>query len=109
MDKSRAEELAEKRRFWNGHIEGWQDSGLTQTDYCRQHNLIHHRFTYWKRRIVKPQEAPVSLVRVNMANFHTHANTSPLRLVTDNAYRIEIDRGFDPVALQQLLYTLKQL
>jgi len=109
MDKSRAEEPAEKRRFWQEHIEGWQESGLTQVEYCRQHNLIHPRFTYWKRRIVKPQETPVSLVQVNMANFHTHMGSSPLRLVTDNAYRIEIERGFDPVALQQLLYTLKQL
>ena len=99
MDQSRAEELAEKRKFWNKHIEGWQGSGLTQTEYCRQHNLIPHRFTYWKNRIVKPQETFVPLVQVNMeANFNANpAYTSPLRLVFNNQYHVEVDRGFDPV------------
>lgn len=111
MDKSRAEEQAEKRKFWNEHIEGWQESNLTQTDYCRQNNLIPHRFTYWKNRIVKPQETPVSLVQVNMkANFNGKPMyTSPLRLVFNDQYHVEVDRGFDPVALRQLVYTLKQL
>ena len=111
MDKSRAEEQAEKRKFWNEHIEGWQESNLTQTEYCRQHNLIPHRFTYWKNRIVKPQETFVPLVQVNMeANFNANpAYTSPLRLVFNNQYHVEVDRGFDPVTLRQLVYTLKQV
>jgi len=110
MDRSRAEEQAEKRKFWNEHIEGWQESNLTQTEYCRQHDLIPHRFTYWKNRIVKPQEIPVSLVQVNMkANFNGKPMyTSPLRLVFSNQFHVEIDRGFDPVTLRQLVYTLKQ-
>ena len=110
-DKSRAEELVEKRKFWKEQIQSWQESSLTQTEYCRKNNLIPHRFTYWKRRIVKPAETPVSLVQVNMnANFNGKPmHTSPLRLVFREQYHVEIDRGFDPVTLQQLVYTLKQL
>jgi len=110
-DKSRAEEQTEKRKFWKEQIQNWQESNLTQVEYCRKNNLIPHRFTYWKNRIVKPAETPMSLVQVNMkANFNAKPmHTSPLRLVFSNQYYVEIDRGFDPVALQQLLYTLKQL
>jgi hypothetical protein len=32
-----------------------------------------------------------------------------LRLVVGNQYRIEVERDFDPVALQQLLCTLERL
>jgi len=109
-NKSRAEEQDEKRKFWKEQIQNWQESSLTQVEYCRKNNLIPHQFTYWKNRIVKPAEAPVSLVQVNMkANFNTNpVNTSPLRLVFRDQYHVEIDRDFDPVTLRQLLYTLKQ-
>ena len=82
-EKTRTEELTEIRSFWKNQIEGWQESGLPQVEYCRKHNLIPHRFTYWKQKLVKKTtEAPVSLVQVNMK---THFNAgssyaSPLRL-----------------------------
>jgi len=107
QDKSRAEQLAEKREFWKEQIKSWQESGLTQVEYCRKNNLIPHRFTYWKNRIVKPAEKSISLVQVNMNASSMH--TSPLRLVFGGQYHVEIDRGFDPVTLRQLVYTLKQL
>lgn len=108
---TRAEERIEKRKFWKEQIHSWQESGLTQKEYCRQHNLTQCQLSYWKRRFVKPDQ-PVSLVQVNMkANLHSGQRppTSSLRLVIGNQYRIELDRDFDPVTLQQLLFTLKQL
>ena len=111
IDKSRAEQLSEKRKFWKELIHHWQESGLTQTEYCRIHNLTPHQFTYWKKRIVKPPETPISLVQVNMkSSFNPNPlHHSPLRLIIGEQYRIEIDRGFDPATLQQLIFTLKQL
>jgi len=110
-EKSRAEELAEKRKVWKELIHHWQESGLTQTEFCRIHNLTPHQFSYWKKRIIKPPETPVSLVQVNMnSTFNSNPiHSSPLRLLINDQYRIEVDRDFDPVALQQLLFTLRQL
>ena len=45
----------QRRRFWEGHIVKWQQSGLSQIAYCRKHQLKPHRFYYWRRRISKPQ------------------------------------------------------
>ena len=110
-EKSRAEELAEKRKFWSEHIKEWRESGLNQSEYCRKHDLVPHRFTYWKNRLVQPEKLPVSLVQVNMeAGLKADsAYTSPLRLVFSDQYHLEINRGFDPVTLRQLVYTLKQV
>ncbi|HSO66352.1 MAG TPA: IS66 family insertion sequence element accessory protein TnpB [Desulfatirhabdiaceae bacterium] len=109
-EKTRTEELTEIRSFWKNQIEGWQESGLPQVEYCRKHNLIPHRFTYWKQKLVKKTtEAPLSLVQVNMkAHFNTRP-ASPLRLVFSNPLHVEIDRGFDPVTLRQLVYALRQV
>ena len=29
----------EKRQFWEDHVQAWQQSELTQAEYCRQNNL----------------------------------------------------------------------
>ena len=39
---SRAEQLEQKRIYWKQHIEHWQQTGLTQAEYCRRHNLKHY-------------------------------------------------------------------
>ena len=52
---SRAEQLEQKRSYWKQQIEQWQQSGLSQAEYCRRNNLKHHRLVYWKRRYLKTQ------------------------------------------------------
>jgi hypothetical protein len=34
--------------FWPEHLSKWRDSGLRQADYCRQHGLCQHSFSYHK-------------------------------------------------------------
>ena len=34
--------------FWLEHVSQWRDSGLSQADYCRQHGLCQHSFSYHK-------------------------------------------------------------
>ena len=108
---SRAEQIAEKRRFWEQQIEQWKDSGLSQTEFCRFHNLKAHQLTYWKKRFHRTQ-APVSLIELQLGSAvqsRTCSNGSPLRLILDEHYRIDIDRGFDPLTLQQVVLALRQL
>jgi hypothetical protein len=41
MDQlSSAEQLEQKGSYWRQHIDSWQETGLTQTEYCRQHKSI---------------------------------------------------------------------
>lgn len=32
------------------HIACWQQSGLSQKAYCRQHQIAYHLFPYWRKR-----------------------------------------------------------
>lgn len=61
-----------KADFWREHISAWQASGLSQTAYCRRHELKLNTFAYWRskqgksRRKLMPvsiaaPEAPVEL------------------------------------------------
>ena len=43
---SRAERLEQKLIYWKQHIDSWQESGLTEAEYCRRNNLKHHQLLY---------------------------------------------------------------
>ena len=109
--QSRSEQIAKKRRFWKQQIEQWKDSGLTQIEFCRLHNLKPHQLTYWKKRFQLAQ-APVSLVELKWEppiQATPCPNPSPLRLIVNEQFRIDVDRGFDPGTLQQLVLSLRPL
>ena len=108
-NKSRQEQQAAKRGYWKDQVRQWQDSGLSQKEYCRQNNLRENQLTYWKKRFGKT-ESTVSLVELkvsgNLCSPRDYSKHSPLRLNLGNAYQIEVDSGFDPVTLKQLIYVL---
>ena len=109
--QSRADQLAEKRRFWEQQIQQWKDSGLSQSEFCRLHNLKAHQLTYWKKRFHRT-DAPVSLIELQWGSTLQSPpgpNGSHLRLILNEHYRIDIERGFDPLTLQQVVLALRQI
>jgi len=109
--ESRADLIRKKRRFWKRHIEGWQNSGLTQIDYCHQKNLIPHRFTYWKKKLVTANPSDLSFVPVPIASAPlspVSLRPRPLVVVADR-YRIEVDGDFHSDTLAKLLRTLRRV
>jgi hypothetical protein len=38
---------------WASHIQSWQKTQQSQSAYCRDHELNYHRFTYWRRKLIK--------------------------------------------------------
>ncbi len=111
VQTSRAEQLEQKRSYWKQHIDSWQETGLTQTEYCRRHNLKHHQLVYWKKRFLKI-ETDVSFVALKFEDLldrpapPEHASLS---VVINNHFKIEIRAGFDPQLLRQLIFTLRGL
>jgi len=108
---SRAEQLAQKRTYWKQHIDSWQETGLTQAEYCRRHNLKHYQLVYWKKRFLKTETAvsfvPLELER--LLDIPCQQDRAPLCLVINNHFKIEISAGFDPQLLRQLIFTLRGL
>jgi hypothetical protein len=112
MDQlSRAEQLEQKRSYWKQHINSWQETGLTQTEYCRQHNLKHHQLVYWKKRFLKT-ETDVSFVPIkleDLLDIPAPLESASLSLVINNHFKIEIRPGFDVQLLRQLIFALRGL
>ena len=108
---SRAEELEQKRSYWKQQIEQWQQSGLSQAEYCRRNNLKHHQLVYWKRRCLKT-ETEVSFVPVQLEallDIPAPADQASLTVIIDNQFKVEIVAGFDPQLLRQVVTALRGL
>ena len=105
--------LQEKRRYWKDHIESWKAGQMPQARYCRRHNLKLHQFIYWRKKYSPRVEPPVSLIRVPFTgfNFHNHPSSisHPLRVLVGADRRIEVEQGFDPVVLKQLIHALERM
>jgi len=108
---SRAEQLEQKRSYWKQHIDSWQQTGLTQAEYCRQHNLKHHQLVYWRKRFLKT-ETDVSFVPLkleDLLDLPARQDHASLILVINNQFKIEIKVGFDARLLQQVIFALRGL
>lgn len=108
---SRAEQLEQKRTYWKKHIESWRETGLTQAEYCRRHNLKHHQLVYWKRRVLETETAVsfVPLKLEELLDIPARANRASLCLVINDLYKIEVGAGFDANVLQQLIIALRAM
>jgi len=108
---SRAEQLEQKRIYWKQHIDSWQETGLTQTEYCRQHNLKHHQLVYWKKRFLKT-DTEVTFVPLkfeDLLDIPDQPDCAALSLVINNHFKVEIRSGFDADLLRQLIFALRGL
>jgi len=110
--QTRSEELEQKRTFWKQHIERWRSSGQTQRDYCRQHELRPHQFTYWKKRFVETDAGitfvPLKIRRSVPSGPSLHP-PSTLRVKVGRDLQIEIGADFDARFLRRLITTLRTI
>ena len=109
-EETRAEKNRKKQETWSYHVEAWKSSGLSQIDYCRQHNLSKHRFTYWKCKLHR-KDLAVKFIAVSEAPVMSESgynNQSRIKLHI-GCYQIEIGDGFSPNILSSLIYTLGRL
>ncbi len=108
--------MSTKRQFWFQHIEAWQQSQLSQSEYARQHGLSIKSFSYYRRRFVQEhqqsqQEPSVPLLPVSVVPEEpvgSPAQTVPgITLSSPGGFRIELAPGFDSQALQAVLQLLE--
>src|SRR3972149_7304956 len=102
------EKYGEKNKFWQLHINAWQQSGISQADFCRRHGLNIKIFGYWKRTLCRRPDDGVSFVPVTIKPSHISSvkSGSSLRVVTCNGLSIEVGDGFNPATLRMLLDTI---
>lgn len=69
--------------YWKQQVSTWQSSGLSQAAFCEKHELVYHRFIYWKSKFTNLNPRPASLaarpgfVKVHQVSYEeTHSDLS---------------------------------
>lgn len=60
MENSQLDEL---NTYWLEQVTAWKASGLPQTTFCKKHDLIYHRFIYWKLKFEGASQPPPSVTQ----------------------------------------------
>ena len=106
---------------WRKRLAQFSASGLTQTQWCREHGLPVHQLTYWRSRLEARAGAAPKLngnghgtswygVRlVDAAADSAAAQSSQRATLTVRAggASIEVGRGFDAVLLRAVVQALQ--
>lgn len=113
QDSAHQQQLERKRKYWREQIINWQDSELSQIEYCRRHELVYHRFVYWREKFAPKPAASFSIVEVPMSAIKLATERlprpTPIRVCLDEDLGIDILPGFDPLTLQQIVIALRGL
>lgn len=109
--KSRKEQSKIKKRRWQAHLRVWKKSGLSQIEYCRQHNLSSSKFCYWKRKLNRPEDSAVRFVPVPACiqpkvPSQRSINDSGLTILLESGIRIGVDNNFSSRTLADVVAVL---
>lgn len=102
---------AAKRVEWEGHIKGWEESGLSQRKYCEREGLKWPSFDYWRRHLKALNQSkkvelgkPLQLVPVKVEGSSVVAKE--LRLIHGSGWELQIPSTMEATWIANLLKTL---
>ncbi len=113
--KTRSGFRSKHQQLQAGHISAWRQSGLGQSEYCRQHALCPSTFSGWLARQKKNIAWPVTLVPVPEKIYRLAQSPSReveltgLSLLVGRRCRIEIGRQFDAGTFARLVSVLEDM
>ena len=107
------EEVSDRTRFWQEHVEQYLHGELTLREYCSRHELSRSTFGYWRRKL---RQAPLStkcesalhIARVDLTPAPA-VMQAPFEVVLGGARCIRVPVDFDSDALQRLIVTLERV
>ena len=98
----------DKHQFWQGHVAVWEQSGISQSEYCRRQGLNIKLFGYWKRKLCRKPASGLTFVPVAIKTAPATGvkSAASLRLIIRGGSCIEIVDGFNQDTLRRVLDTV---
>jgi isopentenyl phosphate kinase len=106
MDGGKKKMQADKLTFWKRKLQEYRKSGLSRRAFSEQSGVTKSTMDYWFARIRKGQKEK-GLVEVKPTSVLIQ-NPS-LQVVVADKYRIEVQRGFDPILFAEVVKALESL
>lgn len=96
-----------KVKQWEETILGWEQSDVSQNEWCRRNNLKAGRFHYWLKKLKLKEEANVKFKEIISSDEMSNQDTSShLRIKISNV-TIEIMEDVNLELLKSVIQVLK--
>ena len=82
-------------------IKQWQETGMTQTDFCKENNISIKVFGYWYRKY-KKEHNQNNFLPVHVKAESKPIETSPIEIHYPNMVRLVIDSNTPIETIRQL-------
>jgi hypothetical protein len=102
-----SETQPKSRAEWFDLVKDQMASGLTQTEFCKNHNLILARFTYYKKQLSleTDQQSDASFSPV-IVNQPLNVKISDIKIELPNGFRCHVPTTISSEKLKQLIGVL---
>lgn len=96
-----------KREKWNTIIAEYEKSGISQVDFCKQHDLSSAQFGYY-RGLLKPKkhDSKKSGSTFTPVKINQHATISEIRLTLPNGFQCTLPVEIDASRVKELIGVL---
>ncbi len=94
----------QKREHWKQHFTAWQESKLSQKDYCQQYNLSFSTFGYWRKQLSAPTRHEGKFIPVPVSS----TSTDPITLTIANL-RMDVPATLFDLILPIVLRNLREV
>lgn len=117
ISQQRAEEQAKKRAYWQGHLAGWQTSGISASGYCRSQGISIDNFKYWQYQLLphtKISKIRSEFIEVSVSERQTghnliqNSNATEVVIESPEGYKIRLSGSLGSELLL-ILRTIRQI
>lgn len=110
--KSKEAGEAQKKTYWQEHIQAWGQSCVSQANFCKARSLALSTFQYWRSKIGQGGNDSPRFYPLTVKPSLEASNKTPgvLRVILgDRRFVLEIGEEFSETTLKKLIITLEQL
>lgn len=104
-EKNNVEES--KAEGWMRRFAEWEESGLSQREFCRTRGVSLSGFRYWRGRLAEgPRESSSTVVRVAEVSPREISSRATVRIHVGGSV-VEADARIDPEQLKAILVAVR--
>jgi len=95
------------REYWRSHVSNWEESGLSQTEYCRRNNIPFSSFGNWKTKLSEIQPDEALFVEVEHSLMPVHEKH--IEVVTTDGIVVRLRESIQRETLRNIILALRGL
>lgn len=85
-----------KSVYWGNHLRDWQESGLSQSEYCCREKISLTSFSNWRKRLAE------GVSEEQFVELKPSSQSEKIELILESGLRLNLPMSISSAKLQEL-------